>query len=252
LSVARKVPCSRPLTTEDRVTLDEAKAALQRGRHVVLVLPPDVEQAAAVWELVGAPAVIVCADHGSAAEWAAAAPAGVRVHAVTGLSRATQILRTRAVPLLAGAVQDLAALVARSVLKLDAISTVVVAWPETLVSGEHAAALDTLLGETHEARRIVLSWNPAALGDFLERHARRARRTGAARHGGPAAVPPFSRRAARGPAAAFCGGPGARPHRRARRRDRPARRRRCHRRRARAPEPAVRTIRPGRSGGGAA
>ncbi len=156
------------------MTLDEAKAALQRGRHVVLVLPPDVEQAAAVWELVGAPAVIVCADHGSAAEWAAAAPAGVRVHAVTGLSRATQILRTRAVPLLAGAVQDLAALVARSVLKLDAISTVVVAWPETLVSGEHAAALDTLLGETHEARRIVLSWNPAALGDFLERHARRA------------------------------------------------------------------------------
>src|SRR5205814_10217750 len=110
----RKLPCSayvRPLTTEDRVTLDEAKAALQRGRHLVLVLPPDVEQAAAVWELVSAPAVIVCADHGSAAEWAAAAPAGMRVHAVTGLSRATHILKERAVPLLAGAVQDLAALV---------------------------------------------------------------------------------------------------------------------------------------------
>src|SRR5881392_3223595 len=59
----RKLPCPsdfRPLTTEDRVTLDEAKAALQRGRHLVLVLPPDVEQAAAVWELVSAPAVIVC------------------------------------------------------------------------------------------------------------------------------------------------------------------------------------------------
>jgi len=54
------------------VTLDEAKAALQRGRHLVLVVPPDVEQAAAVWELVSAPVVIVCGDHGSAAEWAAA------------------------------------------------------------------------------------------------------------------------------------------------------------------------------------
>ena len=156
------------------MTLDEAKAALQRGRHLVLVLPPDVEQAAAVWELVSAPVVIVCGDHGSAAEWAAAAPAGMRVHAVTGLSRATHILKERAVPLLAGAVQDLAALLARSALKLDAVATVVVAWPEALVSGEHSAALDTLLAEAHQARRIVLSWNPAALGDFLERHARRA------------------------------------------------------------------------------
>jgi len=167
------------LTTEDRVTLDEAKAALQRGRHLVLVLPPDVEQATVVWELVSAPAVIVCGDHGSAAEWAAAAPAGVRVHAVTGLSRATRILKEGAVPLLAGAVQDLAALLTRSALKLGALSTVVVAWPEALVSGEHAAALDALLAEAHEAHRIVLSWNPAALGDFLERHARRALIVGA-------------------------------------------------------------------------
>src|SRR5205814_9533728 len=119
------------------------------------------------------------ADHVAAAEWAAAAPAGMRVHAVPGLSRATHILKERAVPLLAGAVQDLAALVARSALKLDAISTVVVAWPEALVSGEHAAALDTLLAEAHQAHRVVLSWNPAALGDFLERHARRALVVGA-------------------------------------------------------------------------
>src|SRR5256885_4079858 len=98
----------------------------------------------------------------------------MRVHAVTGLARATHLLKERAVPLLAGAVQDLAALLARSALKLDAVATVVVAWPEALASGEHSAALDTLLAEAHQARRIVLSWNPAALGDFLERHARRA------------------------------------------------------------------------------
>jgi len=118
--------------------------------------------------------LIVCSDDVSAAEWASAAPAPIRVHAVTGLSRTIRVLKERTVPVLAGAVKDLAALVARSVLKLDAVSTVVIAWPETLAAGEHAAALDALLGDAREARRVVLSWNPAALADFLERHARRA------------------------------------------------------------------------------
>ncbi|PYP46762.1 MAG: hypothetical protein DMD50_06295 [Gemmatimonadetes bacterium] len=42
------------------------------------------------------------------------------------------------------------------------------------MDGDGAAALDTVLGEARDAHRIVLSWNPALLGDFLERHARRA------------------------------------------------------------------------------
>jgi len=41
------------LTTEDRVTGADAKAALERGRPVVLVRPPAVEQAQDVWELLG-------------------------------------------------------------------------------------------------------------------------------------------------------------------------------------------------------
>jgi len=65
-------------------------------------------------------------------------------------------------------------LLERAALKLDAVASVVLAWPEALVEGDGAAALDTLLGEARDAHRIVLSWNPALLGDFLERHARRA------------------------------------------------------------------------------
>ncbi|HEY6210038.1 MAG TPA: hypothetical protein VIW28_13325, partial [Gemmatimonadales bacterium] len=168
------------------MTLDEAKAALARGRHVVLVIPPAPEQAGELWELlappppdaesgVAAPAVlIICSDDVSAAQWAAAAPSSLRVHAVTGLTRTGRLLKSGSISHLAGAVKDLAALVARSALKLGGVSTVVLAWPEQVAAGEHGAALDTLLGETHDARRIVLSWNPAALGDFLERHARRA------------------------------------------------------------------------------
>src|SRR5947209_10550960 len=186
----RTIPqTSRPLTTEDRVTVADAKAALDRGRPVVLVRPPAVEQAAELWGLitpetpglgpgVGLRALIIYADDASAAECAAAAQAaaapGWRAHAVAGLARARRLLTDRPMEILAGAVASLAALVERAVLKLDRVTSVVVAWPETLVAPEHAAALDALLAEARDARRIVLSWNPGALGDFLERHARRA------------------------------------------------------------------------------
>src|SRR5438445_661272 len=45
---------------------------------------------------------------------------------------------------------------------------------DRVTEADAKAVLDTVLGETRDARRIVLSWNPALLGDFLERHARRA------------------------------------------------------------------------------
>jgi hypothetical protein len=167
------------------VTAADAKAALERGRPVVLVRPPAVEQARDLWELLGplapgrgagvGPRVLVfCADDAGAAEWAAAAPTDARIHAVTGLARTIRVLKQHSVDVLAGGVKDLAALMERAALKLETVTSVVLAWPEALVAGDGAAALDTLLGEARDARRIVLSWNPALLGDFLERHARRA------------------------------------------------------------------------------
>src|SRR5256885_12275646 len=177
------LPLARPLTIEDRVTGADAKTALERGRGVVLVCPPAPERARHLWELlgstaapgpgVGPPVVIVCADDAAAAEWPAVAPDGLRVHAVTGLARTARRLKEHPPHVLAGAVKDLAALVQRAALKVDQVAALVVAWPEALVAGDHAAALDTLLGEAREARRLVLSWNPALLADLLERHARR-------------------------------------------------------------------------------
>jgi DbpA-like RNA binding protein len=169
------------------VTVADTKAALERGRPVVLVRPPAVEQARDLWELLGplapgrgpppgvGPRVLVlCADDACAAEWVAAAPTDARIHAVTGLARSARILTQHSVDILAGAVKDLAALIERAALKVAAVTSVVLAWPESLVGGDSAGALDTLLGEARDAHRIVLSWNPALLGDFLERHARRA------------------------------------------------------------------------------
>src|SRR5437879_3698964 len=114
-------------------------------------------------------AVIVCADHEQAVLWADAAPAELRAHAVTGLARTTALLKEGRVGVLAGSPADLGALVTRSALKLDTLQTLVIAWPESFF-----AELDTLLGEAPEARRVILSWDPHGLTDFIERHARRA------------------------------------------------------------------------------
>lgn len=163
----------------------DAKAALERGRPVVLVCPPAPERAGTLWELLGplphgpgagnGPSVlVVCADGSVATEWVAAAPAGTAVHAVTGLTRSARVLETGGVQVLVGAAKDLVALLERAALKLEQVSSVVVAWPEALVAGEHASTLDGVLGEARHARRLVLSWNPTLLADFLERHARRA------------------------------------------------------------------------------
>ena len=138
-------------------------------RHVVLVTPPAVERAGKAWELMDPRAVIVCADHEQAVLWADAAPAELRAHAVTGLARTAALLKEGRVGVLAGSPADLGALVTRSALKLDTLATLVIAWPESF-SGE----LDTLLGEAPEARRVILSWDPHGLSDFIERHARRA------------------------------------------------------------------------------
>jgi DbpA-like RNA binding protein len=177
-------------------TVVEARAALERGRPVVVVTPPAPDQAGALWELVEVPGrphgdgplspttahgpaanlplLIVCADAVSVTEWADAAPSDRRVHVVTGLRRSERCLRDLSIDVVAGTVDDLSALVARSALKLDTVSTIVVAWPEQLVASDEAGALDTLLGGAPDARRVVLCWDPGALTDFLERHARRA------------------------------------------------------------------------------
>ena len=137
-------------------------------RHVVLVIPPAVERADKVWELVDAHTLMVCADYEQAVLWADAAPPELRVHPVTGLARTAALLKEGRIGVVAGSPVDLAALVARSALKLETIQTVVITWPERF-----ADQLDTLLAEAPSARRVILSWNPSSLDEFFERHARR-------------------------------------------------------------------------------
>jgi DbpA RNA binding domain len=164
----------------------DGQAALERGRAVMLVTPPAVEQAGALWELLASetpergpgvsppePAtVIVCSDSAAAEEWADAAQVQ-RLHPVTALGRTTRLLAAGAVDVLAGTPEDLQALARASALKLETVTTVVLAWPEWLLAADRLGPLEHILGETREARRIILAWNPAALDDVIERYARR-------------------------------------------------------------------------------
>jgi ATP-dependent RNA helicase DeaD len=153
--------------------MKDVKAALERSGRVVLVSPPAPEQVD-IWELIAPGSVIVCADQAAALDWVAAAPPDRAVHAVTGLARTARLLKAGTQDVLAAAWSDLAALVSRSALKLAAVPTIVLAWPELIASGDAASRLDELLGEATDVPRIILSWDPGLLTAFLERHARRA------------------------------------------------------------------------------
>jgi len=167
--------------------VNDGQAALERGRAVMLVTPPAVEQAGAVWELVasetpgrgpgvglpGPAVVILCSDSAAAEEWADAAPPDLRLHPVTALGRTTRLLAAGAIDVLAGTPEDLQALARTSALKLETVTTAVLAWPEWLVATDRLGPLEHVLGETREARRVILAWNPAALEDLIERYARR-------------------------------------------------------------------------------
>lgn len=154
----------------------DATAALERGRPILIVSPPAPECAGALWPLVEghAPALIITESPSAAAAWFAAVPQPLRFQAVTGLDRAARLLAAGGVDVLAGCPSDLHALLARSALKLERFRTVVLAWPEFLPGAPQAAeALGAILAESKDARRIVLSWNPAGIDTLLEAYARR-------------------------------------------------------------------------------
>jgi ATP-dependent RNA helicase DeaD len=110
-------------------------------------------------------------------------PAGIEVVPVTGASRASRILKTRPVLALSGSAQELAALVRASLLKVDSVKTVVLAWADDILDDapEAVAALEALLGELAEASRvIVVRKSTPTIENLVERYARRARRVGLA------------------------------------------------------------------------
>lgn len=110
-------------------------------------------------------------------------PTGIEVVPVTSAARAGRLFKSRPVLAAAGPATELGALVKASLLKLDSIKTVVIAWADDILDdGPGAvAALEELLGELGEANRVIVARKISpAVENLIERYARRARRVGVA------------------------------------------------------------------------
>jgi ATP-dependent RNA helicase DeaD len=110
-------------------------------------------------------------------------PAGIEVVPVTSAARAGRIFKSRPVLAVAGTASELGSLVRASLLKLDTVRTVVLAWVDDILDDgpESVAALEALLGELGEAGRVIVARRlTPTVENLVERYARRARRVGIA------------------------------------------------------------------------
>ena len=161
------------------------RAALEAGKPLLYVCPP------AGWALVpllarlpaprgDGPTVLVLApDSPDVADVGAAVRSQDALqpsHAVTGGARTDRLLRTTPFHTLVATPADVLQLARRAVLKLDQIRHLVVAWPEVMATLGHDTTLETVLAETREAQRLIVTTDERhdALHDFLTRHAHRA------------------------------------------------------------------------------
>jgi len=110
-------------------------------------------------------------------------PAGIEVVPITSAARAGRIFKSRPVLAVAGPAVELSALVGASLLKVEVVRTVALAWVDDILEEgpETVRALEALLGELTDAGRVIVARKSSApLESFVERYARRARRVGAA------------------------------------------------------------------------
>jgi hypothetical protein len=107
-------------------------------------------------------------------------PAGIELFPVTSARRAARLMRGRPILALAGALADVADLIKGSHIRLGGLETLILPWPEEILSGdtEAMAAIESVMAEVPKtATRIVVASHPSPqLDAFVERYLRRARR----------------------------------------------------------------------------
>ena len=185
---------------------NEQDVGVSRGQNQLHLLPEEWQlAAAAIAPLLdridvstsSTQLLIITNDSEAAAGMAArlgsaSAPAGgsPRVLAATDARRASRVLRAASAHVVAGPPAALVELVQASVLKLDNVRAVVLAWAEDL-GASPTRALETLMAELPKdaARIVIASAMSPAVEQLVERYARRARKTQPANE---EALPPAS------------------------------------------------------------
>jgi ATP-dependent RNA helicase DeaD len=159
-----------PHTTEsiaEFLTPALARVDPSAGGTQVVVVTRDVETALTISEIV----------------LRLSGPAGIEVVPVTSAARAGRIFKSRPVLAVAGTASELGSLVRASLLKVDTVRTVVLAWSDDILDDgpQSVAALEALLGEMGDAGRVIVARKlTPPVENLVERYARRARRVGLA------------------------------------------------------------------------
>jgi len=177
------------------VEYEQDSTGISRGLNQLYVLPEDWHAAAGVIEpqldrvdkgTASAQLLVVTSDVEAAAAIAerigtAVAQRSLRVIAATDSRRANRVLRSAPAQVVVGPPGVLVELLESTVLKLDAVRVVVLAWVDELTEAS-TRALETLVSEAPKdaARLIVATAVTPAVEQLVERYARRARRIQAA------------------------------------------------------------------------
>jgi ATP-dependent RNA helicase DeaD len=181
-------------------------ASVGRSQNAVYILPHDMTSAAGVLatvldrlnrDVTELQALLVAPDPDAAISLARAASAlpqaaGLRLIPASSARRATRLLRARPAHAVIGGPTELLELVRTSVLKLEHVRALVLAWVDEIVDDAASReALEAVLAEVPKeaARTIVASRQTPEVEQLIERYARRARRTGdAAGDGAPTPI----------------------------------------------------------------
>jgi ATP-dependent RNA helicase DeaD len=163
----------------DDARLRDTVPVVARGGNLVYLVPPSPAWAVPVLAgLAGQAAsgkrVLILAPAEALEAWAAAAApllSELHWHAARGESRALRLLRADQLEALLLTPDAALALVRRSALKLEAVASIALLWPERFTGD----ALDLLLQDLPgDAQRVIVSAAPATAGGLAERHARKA------------------------------------------------------------------------------
>lgn len=152
-----------------------------RGNNLVVVTPPSTRYAVPVLAGVyhhlkagtGARALVLVPE-GTISSWTHTADAptdDLQVHVGEGQSRAARLLSTGNVDVLVTTLPTAIALQQRATLKVDALLSIVLVWPELWADD---TALTALMTDAKEAQRVILTSDPTAVAGLVERYARKA------------------------------------------------------------------------------
>jgi ATP-dependent RNA helicase DeaD len=175
----------------------ESAPTAARGNNLVAYTPPVPAHAAPglaglLSRLLDGGRGLLLAPASQLDEWGAlvhdlSRDSGLRVQVAHGTSRAMRRLRTGALDLVIASPETALTLATRSALRMEEITALLLAWPETWADEDKITPLMQDLPK--EAMRVIYTANPERMGSLVERYARKALTIGVPTESLPAVGP---------------------------------------------------------------